>query len=250
MKFSTDNKDIKKLIETMKRFPEQVKPAIAKTLNKQAAAMKFQHMPKALDKDLVIRDPKFMNRQLRFNQAKPRQSVKRMHSEAGSVGIEGGSKGAFTGWEEQQTGQPAEKNRVSTTASRVGNKFSGKMKPGRRMKTKNKFLKPTDFMNSKRVHSKNQAMFFMMREARKSRRPFIISRGFRRTGATRRMKAGLYGLVGKRLMRLQTFDKKYNPKRTDWMGDSIKLLVKKRGGFDKVFSKELERIVNQFNRMR
>lgn len=253
MKFKVDTRENRKLKQLMNRYPRLVKPAIAKTLNKQAADMKFQHMPKALENDMMIRDPRFMNRQLRFNQAKKTTKVSLMYSEAGSIGIEkGSSKGAFTGWEEQQTGQPSEKERVATTASRIGNDFSKKMRPKDRMKKQNisRFITPRDFMNSKRVHSKNQAMFFMLKESRHSRRPFIISKGFRRAGATRKMKAGLYGWIGRRLMRLQRFDKKYKPGRGDWMGDATKLLVEKRGGFDKVFKGELEKLVEEFNRMR
>lgn len=251
MKFLVDLKEQQKFRSHIQRFPRLVKPAVAKTLTKQAADMKFQHIPKALQGDMVIRDSRFMNRQLRYIEAKKTTRIALMYSEVGSVGIEkGSSKGAFTGWEEQQTGQASEKSRVATTAARIGNDFSNKMRPKDRMKKQNisRFVTPRDFMNSKRVHSKNQAMFFMLRESKNSRRPFIIPKGFRRTGATRKMKAGLYGWIGKRLMRLQRFDRKYKPERMDWMGSATKLLVKKRGGFDKIFRGELAKIVNNFNR--
>jgi hypothetical protein len=250
MKLSVDTKEIKKFTEDMKRFPMAIRPAISNTLNKQAMDMKFDHIPAALDQDMVIRDKRFMSRQLRFTKARANQNPRMMFSEAGSVDIEkGGSKGAFTGWEEQQTGQASEKDRVASQASRVGNSFKGRMRPKDRMKKQNmsRFVTPKDFMNTGRIRSKNKAMFLMLREAKHSRRTFIIPKGFRRTGATRKMKAGLYGWIGKRLMRLQRFDKKYKPERTDWMGDSLKILVKKSGGFEKVFSWQLQKVIKQFD---
>ena len=117
------------------------------------------------------------------------------------------------------------------------------------MKEKNmgKFLTPKDFIGS--ANSKRHAMFLMLKKARKDRRSFIISKGFSgKMGKMKRMKRGLYGWIGKELMRLQRFDKKYKPRRTDWMGDAIKLLVKKRGGFEKVFRWELEKLVRNFNK--
>lgn len=251
MKFIADIRKNQEIKTLMNQFPKLVKPAIAKTLNKQAADMKFQHMPKALEKDMTIRDPRFMNRQLRFTQVKPRAKVSQMFSEAGSVGIpEGGSKGMFTGWEEQQTGKPAEKSRTATQASRIGGNFKGKMRPKDRLKKANisRFLTPQDFLSSKRVHSKSQAMFFLLRESRNSQRSFIIPKGFRRIGKTRRMKAGLYGWQGKKLNRLQSFDKKYKPDRTKWMDKANKSLAKKSTSFAAVYAWQLKKSIKQSGR--
>jgi hypothetical protein len=50
-------------------------------------------------------------------------------------------------------------------------------------------------------------------------------------------------------MLLQAFDEHYKPQKIDWLGMSIKRLFKKRGDFDRVYAREMEReIFEQFNR--
>jgi len=175
-----------------------------------------------------------MARQLRFNKARKGADVASNFSEAGSIEAD-----QFTGWEEQQTGKASELDRTATQASSTGQSFQKKIKKGARLNQSDKFVTPMDFMNSAKVNSRNQAMFFMLREARKSRRTIMIPRGFRRTGKSRKMTAGIYGWQGNKLMRLQNFNTRYKPKKTDWMGDAINKLIKKRGGFEREFQRQL-----------
>ena len=75
MKFETDTQGLTNYEKAMHLGPKQMRKAVAKTLDKQAADTKFQHMPAALNDAFTIRDPKFMNRQLRFNKSKLNSTV-------------------------------------------------------------------------------------------------------------------------------------------------------------------------------
>lgn len=227
--FKADTKDMKKLEKAMHQAPKHIRPAVAKTLNKQAADMKFQHIPNALQHDMTIRNEKFMHRQIGYNPAKPNTSPEQNYSEAGSIEAK-----RFTGWEEQQTGKKAEHDRVASQASRAGMQWKKQMSPSKRMNKAANFRRTSDY------HAKTgvQRTIAMLKESRAQKIPFILRKSDSRPGRLSKMEPGLYGWVGKKLYRLQKFDTHYDPKTTDWMGDSLKMLFKKRGGFESAFYKE------------
>jgi hypothetical protein len=242
-----DQKELEQYEKMLELGPRKMTGVIAKVLTKQAMSTKFQHMPYALEKAFTIRDKRFMGRQLWVNKASQTKSPDVNFSEAGSLEIKGGgNKGAFTGWSEQQEGKRSEKDRTATQASRIGGAFKGKMRGKSRMKNADKFRRASQFMSSKRVHSRAQALFFMFKESRASNTNMIIRR--RDTagakGKVKNLKAGIYGWKGKRLMRVQTFGERYDPKKVDWRGNALKRLIKKRGSFDQVFEREFSKIFN------
>lgn len=240
--FTADTKDFKPYLKTMKSMPKIIRPAIGRALNRQAADMKFEHIPAALSASMTIRDPRFMNRQIAYNAAKYNVDPRHNFSEVGSFATD-----RFSGWEEQQTGKDPKSKKVATQAARTGQSFQKKIKRGARMDQKNNFVKPTDFMGSKKVHSKAQAMFFMLREARHSKRPFIVPHDFSNVNGIK-MEAGVYGWIGSKLMRLQTFNKRYNPKTIDWLGMAVNMLYSKQGGFRDIYYRYLIKELNRYSK--
>jgi len=243
MKLSANTEDWKKYAKTMRKANKHIRPAIAKTLNKQAMDMKFEHMPAALQSAFTIRDERFMNRQLAFIKTSETIEPNSMVAVAGSVEVKGKNGPSFTGWEEQQLGKPSEKNRVATEAARTGKSFKKKMKAGAKLRSGGTFRKTTDY----KARSKAHAMFLMLRESRRQRLNFIVKKNDGRPCKMSTLEPGLYGWAGKRLLRLQTFDKPYKPDKKDWLGNSIKRLVSKQGGFETMFFKRLERMVAEYN---
>jgi len=113
------------------------------------------------------------------------------------------------------------------------------MKPG------SSFRKTSDYHNS-RIKTKAQQTWAMLFETRKQRLNFVIQSSDSRPGRLYKLVPGLYGWSGKKLLRLQKFGTKYDPKRTDWMGNAVKKLVKRRGGFESIFHKELQKALREY----
>jgi len=238
MKIEADTSDLTKYEKLMTQIPGKMRGIIADTLNKQAQDMKFKHVPDALNDAFTIRNKNFMHRQIRYNKAKQSGDPATNFSEVGSIETE-----RFSGWEEQQTGKPSETKRTASDAARGGD-YKKKMRPSSRMKKGNVFRKASDYKGP-RIKTKSQQTWAMLFESRKQRMNFMIRKSDSRPGRLYSLKPGLYGWIGKKLMRLQKFDTRYNPKKTDWMGNSIKRLVAKKGGFEQVFERELRKALSK-----
>lgn len=245
MKFKIDDKDLRAFEKGMRMIPDQVPNVISKTLNYQATSMQNVFIPDVLEDTMEIRNPKFMKRMLWVNFAKKGRSVANNFSEVGSLGIDGsGSKGEFTGWEEQQTGAEPDKNRVVSEAARTGGSFKGKVSPKNRMNRP--FRRASEWRQSKRVKSKAQALFFMLKETQRQKINFVLNKNDIPAGGTySKFDPGLYGWKGGKLLRLQRFDEKYDIKTTKWMTKALDRMVKKKGGFEKVFARGLEFAINK-----
>lgn len=240
MEFKVNLRDSENLAKMMSKIPNLNKSIIAKTLTKQASQMKFIDIPEALDDAFTIRNEKFMNRQIRYKKASLNKNPFVNYSEVGSIEAKG-----FTAWEEQQKGTQSEKDRVPTQAARIGNSWEKPMKRGARLKPGGSFRKTSDY-SGKKLKTKAQRTWAMIFETRRQCLSFIISKTDSRPGRLFKLVPGLYGWVGKKLMRLQRFDTRYDPKKTDWMGNAVKKLTKRRGGFEAVFNRELRKALNAY----
>lgn len=238
--FKIQDKELKQYEKMLGLGPARFRRVVANVLNKQAAAMKFQHIPAALQNAFTIRDKKFMNRQIRFNKAKVSKDPDVNFSEAGSVEIAGsGKKGPFTGWGEQQEGKAPEKKRQATLDARKGS-FGKKMTRASRLRESNTFRRPTDYPG----RSKKERVFRMLKETQASKLNFIIKNGEGNV-LDSNLPDGVYGWKGKKLRMLQSFK---DPKvhKADWRGDAIKRLFKKRGTFDHFFDREMRKLFKEF----
>ena len=236
MKIKTNTKELEIYERGMGLIPKQIPRIVSAVLNDQAQSMRNIFIPESLDNAFVIRDKRFMKRQLWTNFAKANKSVSNNSSEVGSVGISEKGKGEFTGWEEQQTGTAPKKQRTATTDIARGGSFSKKHRPSTRMK-KGSFRRQSEYQG----RSKKHRIFQMIREAQKQKLNFILRDG---EGNQLNIPDGLYGWRGRKLRMLQSF-KKQKAKRVDWMGKALDMMIKKRGRFDRLFERKLNRAIEK-----
>jgi hypothetical protein len=231
MNLNHESKDLKNLTKFFKKASTtHSKLLVSSTLTSQAYAMK-QANQRVLGRHLVIRNTRFFTSSLRYVPAKKFGDPRTNYAEAGSI-----ERDRFSGWEEQQTGERSDKNRVATSAARGGN-FQNVMKGRARLKRGNQFRTVSDY--KRRKVRKKQALLLMLRETQKQKLDFII----RRQDTTKRTKGlipGVYMWKGNKLLRVQSFGKQYKPDKIDWMGKSLKIVEKEAEFFD-VFAKEFKR---------
>lgn len=231
MKIIPDFSDLEIFEKGMGLIPKKVPWMVASVLNKQAKEMTNVFIPQSLNTNFMIRDKRFMKKQLWTNFAKKNKDPSTNFSEAGSLATD-----RFTGWEEQQTGSPPKKKRTAVTDTARGGSFAKKQRPVTRMK-KNTFRRQSQYKG----RSKKHRFFNMIRETQANRLNFIISKDL---GNIFNLPAGLYGWRGRRLRMLQSF-KRPNAAPADWMNDALALLIKHRGGFDAEFARTLDFTIKQ-----
>ena len=140
MNIKMDNRDLRKFQELMKNeAPRGFQKVVAEYLNTMAFEQRKENK-KNLEQQLTIRSQRFLNNSLRVEKTKP-VSINQQIAISGSIRWEGG-----TGWEEQQTGKPAQRKRTVTPSAR-GSK-SEILKNRYRMKPSNKIYKPEQFQNN------------------------------------------------------------------------------------------------------
>ncbi len=231
MKIKTNTKALDIYQKGMGLIPKKVPWMVTSVLNKQAVDMTNVFIPQALENNFMIRDKRFMKKQVWTNFAKKNKNPSTNFSESGSL-----SSDRFTGWEEQQTGKAPEKKRTATTDVARGGSFAKKQRPSTRMK-KGTFRKQSQYQG----RSKKHRMFNMIRETKKQKLNFIISHG---EGNQLNIPDGLYMWRGQNLKMIQSFK---TPKtvRKDWMNDALALLIKHRGGFDREFERTLDFVIRK-----
>ena len=185
-----DKRDIKKLERFFKDSPNDFKKATSNVLTSLAFQTRKNDIVN-LHRGLIIRDEKFLARNLKVNKARSGPISQQV---ALAYSIE---RPRFTGWKEQQYGTPPAKKRTSTTAARGGNVRS-KMRSQARLKKSNKIYKPEQFQGRSR-----QASFQFMLRVLGSRGGgrFLLSKKYNKMGR------GLYEINrSKRLNKLQSFN--------------------------------------------
>ena len=118
----------------MKESPREFQAASAGVLSSLAFTTRKNDI-KNLDRNMIIRRPKFLSRSLNVQKAK-RGPIERQIAIVGSVRRKG-----FSGWIEQETGKAPEKKRGVSIHARRGSR-SNVMKKRARLRPGNKFYKP------------------------------------------------------------------------------------------------------------
>lgn len=228
--FKMDDRELKKWIKFHKQAPKLIKRAVAGTLNTFA----FETRKKSLHiimTNMTVRARKFVEGSMRVDKAKAGQSINQQHSVVGSI-----KRPRFTGWEEQETGKKAKRNRVATALARGGN-MSGKVKPSARLKRANTFVSPDDYPGKNKNHRVIVMLQVLFRKRWK--KPFLVK-------GSKKFKKGIYRIqAGKRLRMLQNLEPsstQKQPKRVRWMTGGLKAF--KRGAdIGKIWEKNVKRVL-------
>lgn len=209
--------DIKKLVRIFRDGPKIYGRAAAVMMNEMAFDMKNREIVDYMMRKMTVRSRSFVKARLRVKKAKPRSNINLIMSEVGSVA----DKPRFSGWREQELGKTTPKHRTMGLAARSGNRKK-KARPSARMRA-GRHLGPDDIglgdrtTKSKRAWKKSDlakaTLVWTRRE--KYRKPF-------RLFGHPKIKAGLFQWKGKKLTRLQYFDRKKEaqPKRVKWLRGS------------------------------
>lgn len=201
--FIVKTPDLKNLEKFYKKAPRQFARASAGMINNLA----FETRSAALvniASDMNIRNERFVKSRMRVNRARP-VPIARQQAEVGSLPTS-----RFSGWVEQETGKPAQRNRVFGIAARRGkerNTASAKA----RLKPGNQFFSPNDFDISANDEDHRTQIFLQLMSTKHANDPFVMRRKYRK------MRKGIY-VFSKRgkLKQLQQFGE-MKVKRKPWM---------------------------------
>lgn len=190
--FYFDQSDLKKLETFFKHSPRLLRPVTANVLNSLAFDNRKLNI-RNISNSMIIRNRRFVESSLQVQKTRS-GSIDRQIAYSGSV-----NRPRFTGWEEQQEGNPSKTKRAVTLAGRRGSKknvaiFKARLKPG------NKFYKPSQFRGPT---TKSKFNFMMRVLNNRGGGEFIITNPLR----TRRgsLRPGLYQLRGHKIRSLQQF---------------------------------------------
>lgn len=231
--FKIDNSDLVDLMKWYRTAPKQFLRGSASMLNDLAFGLKPVAY-KQLDKDMVIRNPRFVSGSIRIKRADPRDSLDRQESIVGSI-----FRGKFSGWEEQEFGTRANKSRTHSLLSRGGTE-TGQVRRGTRLRQGANFPTPRDYPGKNSNHRAIVMMIILNRE--RYRKPFVII-------GHRSISDGLYQWASKgKLAQLQEFKSEgIRPKRTRWMSKARKAFLSSVN-IKALWTKNIKFITRRFKR--
>jgi hypothetical protein len=206
--FKIDTSGLKSYAATLKAAIRRFNWATAYYLTELAVDCRARQQ-QAIEDSMIVRDKRFVSKQLVFQKAIGRQDARHQVARAGSY-----ESPRFSGWREQVEG--GDKPRVAMTKGRTGGKQSGKMLGRVRLKPGNRFLT----QHSMPIRAKDEAhrvFVFLRIMSRRAKEPFVLTSGHTR------FPPGVWTLVGahgkKRWPRpslLQRFGANESVKKNDW----------------------------------
>jgi hypothetical protein len=202
--FSMDAKDLIKLRRVYKRMPKTFNKAAAGTLNAFAFGTRHESI-NTIDREMTVRNPKFIHSSIKVDKAKGNMPLSRMESITGSI-----FRPRFTGLAEQELGKPMARNRSLTSAARAGNKQS-QAKPWARLKSNKDYQSPEDVDLGGLTGAKRMAIFLKVLARKRGATTFILQKRYGK------WKRGLYRIRRKVVKKLQEFDVSKRPKRVKWL---------------------------------
>jgi hypothetical protein len=196
--FQVKSGDLRKLKKFYKRAPKQFGKAAGGVLNDFAFGI-LKAQKKTIRKRMVVRNSKFVDSSFRVKKARG-SDINSLQAETGSI-----LRKRFSGWQEQELGKRSNRTKTVSKFGRGGSE-KGILKPKFRMKSSARFPRPSDFPGK----TQNQRVFAMLRKMkRKSSRPFVIT-------SSKIFHSGLYKFHNRKIMRLQKFKNRKQPKRIKW----------------------------------
>ena len=213
MSFSADTKEIKKLAEAYGLTAKDYRVSTGMFLNNQAFGTRDKAI-KVIGRRMVVRNPSFVTRQLRVTKASFRAPIDSQQAVMGSVTTK-----RFSGWEEQESGETADRTRAFSVLGRRGNR-DRKAPPPFRLKDDTDFDEPENY-KGKNQHHRSIVMLQILGRKKGRQKPFMLY-------WHNRAKPGLYkfgrGRKGKRpLKMIQRFESPTagRIKRVKWMDSAI-----------------------------
>jgi hypothetical protein len=227
--FHFDDTFIKTLERFYREFPKESEQAVSGILNDLAYQTR-QNDIENISGNMIIRNRQFLERSLQYTKARPGR-IESQVAYVYSVKRE-----RFTGWEEQQTGRNAVKERSATLPARGGSR-AGVM--NRKSRLRGQFYKPQQFQG----HNIKQRFQFMMRVLNtRGGGEFIVSDSIPTKRGT--LKRGLYSLRNHQLTKYQSFEDK-PIKQLRWRNMSLDQLAR-RNNINKLWSTHLNRVINKY----
>ncbi len=187
-----------------KKSPKLFGRSVTNTLN-QLAFESRTALINAISEQMTVRDNRFVNRQMRVDQAKG-VDIRTAESEVGSI-----SSSRFSGWIEQETGKKPETNRAFTLLARGGSE-QNKARPKARAKPYNNFAKISDFTIKAKSRQHRLIIFLQMMVEQKKQ--FIMPRKYKGMGR------GIYRIKRKKIVAVQRFGP-VKIRKAPWMKPTI-----------------------------
>lgn len=218
MNIKMDDRDLRKFQELMKNeAPRGFQKVVAEYLNTMAFEQRTQNK-KNLERELTIRDQRFLNNSLYVQKTKS-VSINQQIAISGSIRWQEG-----TGWEEQQTGKTPKRKHVITPSARGGNKQSKVLNKYRFNKanpvTPAQYQGKFQFMM--RVLGSRGGGTFYLNDMVKTKRGQLVP------GLWLLIKKSGRKAIGGKLLLLQKRDKTQSVRRTKWENDRFEF-IKQRG---------------------
>lgn len=203
----------KELQRIYRDSPKKFGYATADMLNKEAFSFR-RAMINTVHQEMEVRNKGFVKVSVRVKKTFGNIPINKQRTNAGSIERKG-----FSGWVEQQFGTASDKSTVTTEAARGGS-WTAKVKRKNRMNKAATFRRPRDNFGFKTYGQKVVSML-----KAKSNVPFIVEKGGG-PGRLANLKPGVWTNEGGTIRRIQTFGKKWKPKRVDLLGLSMRKLEK------------------------
>lgn len=201
---------LKRLCE---KAPKKMQKVTAGVLNNEAFTLRTSIL-KVLKKEMIIRSPGFVKKNVRVVMAKP-GPVQNQVAESGSIFA-----ARFTGWKEQQTGEYGKQKKVASKFARGGS-WQGRIRPSLRRKQSNPLWRPSDFNIKNSSSEKHRLIIFLqMLKQRKIRDRFYMPRGLGQ------MDGGVIYKMQSSKIRGVYRKKTKKSRQIKWMDKSIDLLLK------------------------
>jgi hypothetical protein len=231
--FKVEQSDLHRLTKFFKESPRDFRYATAGVLNSLAFQTRRNDI-QVLSGNMIIRNRRFLESNLKVEKTRA-VSIDQQIAYAGSIERPG-----FSGWKEQQNGTTSEKQRSGTIHARSGNRAAS-MKAKSRMKSGNKFYKPTQYQGK----DKRSRFQFMLRViGSRGGGEFLLSENMPTKKGS--MGKGLYELRQGKIKRLQSTENIKQPARFQWRSRSLDML--RDGDIAKIWNEQINRIVDRYKK--
>lgn len=196
-----------------KKAPKKMQKVTAGVLNSEAFTLRTSIL-EVLKKEMIIRSPGFVKKNVRVVKAKP-GPVQNQVAESGSIFAD-----RFTGWKEQQTGETGKQKSVASKFARGGS-WQGRIRPSLRRRQSNPLWRSSDF-NIRNASSEKHRMiiFLQILDQRKIKDRFFMPYSLGRMNA-----GAIFQIRGRKIKGLYR-KKTKKTRHIKWMDKSIDLLLK------------------------
>lgn len=230
--FKMDRKDLDKLGKMLNESPKSVKYVTAGVLNSLAFGMRKNDVEE-ISASMIIRNRRFVESAIQVDKARAGR-IENQIAIVGSV-----KRDRFSGWSEQENGKDVSKSRAATTEARGGNPQS-QVKPKARMKSGNKFYKPSQFQGK---NDRSRFMSMMRILGSRGGGEFLLSESY--NGLKRELPKGLYRLKHGKIKLLQSFKKPQKPNRNQWQSRAMRKL-EQNNDMAKIWAENIERVMARY----